>query len=825
MKRQGETEEIRGYCALCSNWCRTVAHVRDGVFIGVSPDKEHPLASDICPKGFASPELVYNKHRLQYPMKRTNPKDSPDAGWQRISWDEALDTIATKLNEIKGKSGPEAVAFTRAGPGGSPMAELAAWVVRLAHAFGSPNNIGTTNICQWHRDNGSAYTYARPGMVGAAGRAEFERAGCILIWGNNVHATRTALLPLIKRGLEQGAKLIVIDPRKIEIAAMADLWLQIRPATDGALALSMINTIIEERLYDHDFVRDWTTAPFLVKGATGEFLRAHELAPGGDPSSYVVVDSSSKEFKPYLPGTKLPAEPVLDGSFTLRTPGGEELECKTVFKLLKESVAEYQPGAVKTLTGLPEEKIRDAARMFATIKPACWYSWNGIEQTNNATQTNRAICILYALTGNYDMPGGNIISPRIHMNSIDGHEFLTTEMEEKRLGFKQRPLGPSGSLTDRTTQGYEVYQAILTGKPYPVRALFGFGGNLVTSNIPGLIGKSALSQLDFHVQAELFMTPTAELADIVLPAASPWESWHIGVNLDSLSKKAFIQMRPAAAPPQYESWPDMKIIFQLAKRLGLGDRFWDGNVEAAFDYQFAPLNITVEQIRRTPGGIAINLPMQYHKYSDKDDGGNFVGFPTPSKRVEIYSATFKEHGYEPLPDWKEPALLKRADIEEKYPLTLTSSKVVEFCHSQHRALPSLRKRVPYPFLEINPKKAAELGLKEEDKVIVETPYGSITLQAKLTDGIAYNVVCTQNGWWQSCPELNLPGYDPYSPEGANVILLYSAENIDPISGCLLIKGHPCNVRKISKSGQPGMLPPRKQKAGLLRGEAKPQRRH
>jgi anaerobic selenocysteine-containing dehydrogenase len=796
MNKRSETKKIRGYCASCSNWCPTVAHIRDGVFIEVSPDKEHPLANGLCPKGFAAPELVYNKQRLQYPMKRTKPKGSPDPGWQRISWDEALDTIATKLNEIREKFGPEAVAFTRAGPGGSPMAELAPWVVRLAHAFGSPNNIGTTNICQWHRDNASAYTYASPGIVGAAGRAEFERARCILIWGNNVHATRSSLLPLIERGLKHGAKLIVIDPRKTEMAAMADLWLQIRPGTDGALALSMINTIIDERLYDYDFVRDWTTAPLLVKSTSGDFLKAHELTAGGYPSSYVVVDSVSKECKAYLAGSKLAVEPVLHGSFSLRTLSGEEIKCSTVFKLLQETVSAYPPSVAETLTGIAEGKIRDAARMFATIKPACWYSWNGIEQTTNASQTNRAICILYALTGNYDKPGGNIIPPRIPMNSIEGQEFLTTEMEEKRLGFKQRPLGPSGSLMARTTQGYEVYQAILTGKPYPVRALLGFGGNLVSSNIPGLVGKSALCQLDFHAQAELFLTPTAELADIVLPAANSWESWHIGVNRSSLSDKAFIQMRPAVVPPQYESWPDMKIIFNLAKRLGLGNRFWDGNVEAAFDYQFAPLSITVEQIRRTPGGIPVSLPMQYRKYRNKDDAGNFIGFPTPSKRVEIYSAIFKEHGYEPLPTWKAPAILKRADIAENYPLILTSSKVVEFCHSQHRALPSLRKRVPHPFLEINVTKASELGLKERDWVIVETPYGSITLQAKLTDGIPYNVICTQNGWWQSCPELKLPGYDPYSSEGANVILLYSAENIDPISGCLLIKGHPGNVRKV-----------------------------
>jgi len=605
------------------------------------------------------------------------------------------------------------------------------------------------------------------------------------------------MVPFIKRGLEQGAKLIVVDPREIEIAAMADLWLQIRPGTDGALALSMINVMIEENLYDYNFVKDWTTAPFLVK-STGEFLMANELTDRGDPTSYLIVDSVSKEPKAYLPGTKVAGEVVLDSTYTLRTRGGKEVECKTAFRLLREAVSDYQPHAVETLTGIPEVKIRDATRMFTNIKPSCWFSWNGIEQTSNASQTNRAICILYALTGNYDMPGGNVIPPGINMNPTIGSELLTPELDEKRLGFKEHPLGPSGRRMSMSTKGYEVYQAIMTGKPYPVKALLGFGGNLVTSNIPCLVGKEAISQLDFHVQAELFMTPTAEIADIVLPAASCWESWHIGTNIDSLGEMAFIQMRPAIVSPQHESWPDMKIIFKLASRLGLGGKFWDGNVEAAFNYQFAPLNVTVEQLRKRPGGISMNLSMEYQKYSKKDKAGNFAGFPTPSKRVEIYSSTFKEHGYKPLPTWTEPSIFKRADIAKRYPLILTSSKVIEYCHSQHRALPSLRNKIPNPFLEINIKKASELGFEEGDWVSVETPYGSISVQVKLTEGIPYDVVCTQNGWWQSCPELNLPGYDPYSSKGANVALLYGTENMDPISGSLLIKGHPCNVRKTTK---------------------------
>jgi len=348
------------------------------------------------------------------------------------------------------------------------------------------------------------------------------------------------------------------------------------------------------------------------------------------------------------------------------------------------------------------------------------------------------------------------------------------------------------------TQGYEVQKAILTGRPYPIKALVNFGRSIVTSSPHALEAKEALLQLDFHVESSLFLSPTTELADIVLPAASAWECWHVGVNIHPLGEKAYIQLRPAVVPPQHESWPDIKIIFELAKRLGLGDKFWDGNIETAFNYQFAPANVTVEQLRMNSGVIPIDLTMEYQKYSRKDNAGNFLGFSTSSRRIELYSSNFKEHGYEPLPNWKDPIAQLRAQKgpAEKYPLILTVGKVVEYCHSQLRAISSLRKRVPHPFLEINPQNPRELDAKNEDWVRLEKPHGSITLQVKLTEGILYNVVCTQNGWWEACPELNLPAYDPYSPEGANVNLLYSSENIDPISGSIQLKGYPCNVRRV-----------------------------
>ncbi|MBW2000430.1 MAG: molybdopterin-dependent oxidoreductase [Deltaproteobacteria bacterium] len=795
MEEQGNVKEIRGYCSMCSCWCPTVSIVKDGVFVEVKPDHEHPLGHGICPKGLAGPELVYNKQRLQYPMRRTNPKDNPDPGWERITWDEALDTIVKKLKDIMDRFGPEAIAVARSGPAGSPMGELGIWVTRFANAIGTPNCIATTHICQWHRDCGSAFTYGNIGRMHSAGRPEFERSACIMIWGNNMHATRSSLLPFVRKALDKGASLIVIDPRRTGIADLSDIWLQVLPGTDGALALGMINEAIEKGFYDSGFVRDWTTAPFLVRSDTGDFLSEADLEKGGATSTYAVMVSEKEGIKFYTPGNRIPVQPVLDVTTSLRLADGKEVECSTVFRLLRKAVSEYTLAKTEELTGVPREKISNAVKMFFTRKPSCWYSWNGVEQSINATQTNRAICILYALTGNYDAPGGNVLLKGPEANPVIGHELLSPEADAKRLGSAERPLGPGGIF--KSTQAYEVYRAILTGKPYPVKGMIGFGGNLIMSNAPSEIARKAIARLDFHVQAELFLSPTAQLADIVLPAASCWESWHVGASIGPLGDKAYVQLRPAVVEPRYECWPDMKIIFELAKRMGRGDVFWDGDIGAAFDFQFAPSGITVDQLRANPGGITVDLPLEYRKYSKTDEKGNLLGFPTPSKRIEIYSSIFKAHGYDPLPSWKDQVsfCFPGKDISKNYPLILINGKVIEYCHSQHRSLPSLRKRVPHPFLEIHSQKAREVGCKDGDRVILETPYGSITLLANITDSIAYDVVCTQNGWWDACHELNLPGYDPYGPGGANVNILYSTDIVDPISGSLPIKGYPCNVRK------------------------------
>jgi anaerobic selenocysteine-containing dehydrogenase len=243
----------------------------------------------------------------------------------------------------------------------------------------------------------------------------------------------------------------------------------------------------------------------------------------------------------------------------------------------------------------------------------------------------------------------------------------------------------------------------------------------------------------------------------------------------------------------------MTIIFQLACRMGFGESFWGGNTEAAFNYQLAPSGLTVDELRRKPTGITVSIPIRERKYADGDGkSGELRGFKTPTRRLEIFSSVFAKHGYEPLPVFREPAIgpVTRPDLAERFPFILTCSKLIQFCHTQHRQIPMLRKQSQDPFVELHPDTAARLGIAEGEWVDIATPLGRVRLKAKLTTGIDSRVVSTQHGWWEPCQELGLPGYDPFSPQGANINMTVGNDEIDPISGSVPHRSYLCAVRKI-----------------------------
>src|ERR1700731_3440832 len=279
------TQRIHGYCGLCIARCGAVAVVEDGRFTRLEPDPEHPTGQALCAKGRAAPELVYHRERLTYPLRRTRPKGDPDPGWERIGWDEALNLTAAAMRRVAERHGPEAVAFTLSSPPTTAIADSSGFIRRLANAFGTPNAAITLDVCGWGRAFATRYTYGVGSVgTGAGGGAmpDIANSGVVILWGYNPSFTRLTHATAVVEALKRGARLIVVDPRHVGLAAKADVWLRVRPGTDGALALGIANLMIERGWYDREFIRNWSNGPLLVRADTGRLLTEADLAPGGD---------------------------------------------------------------------------------------------------------------------------------------------------------------------------------------------------------------------------------------------------------------------------------------------------------------------------------------------------------------------------------------------------------------------------------------------------------------------------------------------------------------------------------------------------------------
>ncbi|MDH5364208.1 MAG: molybdopterin-dependent oxidoreductase [Dehalococcoidia bacterium] len=687
-----EQEVVRdGACYMCGDYCPTKIHVRQGKAVHI--DMLDQRIAEICPRWKAQLDFVYHPDRLKHPLKRVS--DRGTGAFVRISWDEALDTIASKLQKAKTEYGAESVVFYVA-----YTKEPRPYFRRLTHAFGSPNYCTETSSCfssgwlaaslNYGQDYG--YFLVNSMMIDPATK-------CKLIWSSSVMNSSPRLWQDYLDAKQRGMRLIVVDPRRTKIASMADIYLQLRPGTDGALALGLMNVIINEQLYDKEFVEKWTVG----------------------------------------------------------------------FDDLKKLVQEYPPEKVEQITWVSADKVREAAILFATQKPAKIRTSPGATlHHHNGVQTTRAILLLSALTGNFEVPGGNQKSP----------DFPPTN----DITLKERVANlPPGLGSDRFPLFTDMYgemqsnvlaDRIESGNPYPIKALFAAGLNLqFFPNYNRLV--EHLKKLDMIVDTDYFHTPATHLADIVLPISS-WLERHILVTTPAAP--GLIRLIEPAIEPVEESWPEWKIFSELAKRLGFGHEFWDGDIEKCFSYILEPTGITLKELREHPEGIQYPQSPRPAKSYEK------AGFQTPSGKVEISSSILAKYGYEPLPVYKEPmeSPVSRPDLTQSFPLVLTSgARTIYFTHSQHRNIPQLRKMVPEPLLEINPSDAEPRGIHSGDKVTVSSPRGSIELRANVTDTILSGVVHIPHHW----------------PGKANVNILTDDRHLDPISGFPAFKSQPCQVTK------------------------------
>lgn len=790
-------QRVQGYCSLCIARCGTVATVTDGRFTRLDPDPTHPTGAAICAKGRAAPELVYHKDRLTRPLRRTRPKGDPDPGWEEITWDAALDQIAAAMRRIAEQHGPEAVAFSQSSPSTTAIADSAPFVRRLMNAFGTPNMVWALDLCGWGRGFATRYVFGVGSIAtGSAGgaMADIAETGCLILWGYNPSFSRITHATAAVAGLKRGMKLIVVDPRHAGLANKADIWLRVRPGTDGALALGLANLMIERGWYDQQFVRAWSNGPLLVRTDTNRLLKAEDLAPGGGHGQFVAWDAEANRIVRYDPAAgryDAPSEHLaLQGEYSVLTPSGR-ISCRPVFDHYAALCRRYAPEVIEATCGIPPDQLEQAARMIWHARPVSYYAWSGHEQHANSTETARAMAMLYALTGSFDAAGGNVLLPAVPTPSITGEDLPAAKRLAPVIGFAERPLGPGRW---NSVSAHDFYRAVLEGTPYRMRALIGFGANLLLAQADPVRGRAALSALDFYVHADVFMTPTAALADIVLPIASCFEREALKIGFEiSEAAQSHVQLRPPIVDPPGQARSDTDFIFDLAARLGLGEHFWNGDIDAAYREQLAPSGLTLEQLRAQPAGLRTSLTTRHLKHAAPDAQGNPRGFPTPSRKVEFWSETFLDHGYSAMPDFVEPPIA-RPELADRFPLILTCAKPSLFCQSQHRALPSLRKRAPHPEIELHPSTAEARGIKNGEWVDVRTPTGGMRARAHFSDKLDPCVVVGEHGWWQGCDELEIGDSDPFIPNGSNFNLTVNAAVRDPISGTPSHRYNLCEVQ-------------------------------
>ena len=442
------------------------------------------------------------------------------------------------------------------------------------------------------------------------------------------------------------------------------------------------------------------------------------------------------------------------------------------FDQLAAAAALYPPARVQEITSVPARLVEEVAVRFATTKPACADRRQGVLHQTNATQTCRAIDALNVVTGNVDVTGGVLFASPVPIRDLSLKEALPPE----RRGFS-RFAWSDGAVT--------LPDAILSGRPYPIKAFISFAGNPVLSWPNAAKVARAFHALELVVAIDLYLTETARLADIVLPATTFMERTDLNDSLRvPLAPVAYVHLRQQAVMPRHGAWPEWKIIGELAARLGLAQHFPFKDAEALIDHVLEPAGLTARLLREQhPSGLvyAAATPDRFRS----------KGFPTPSGKLELHSRALEQAGFEPVAFYREPveSPVSRPDLAQKYPLILsTGARVDATSGTWTHNLPVLRALVAENWVEIHPETAARLGIRDSARVAVETPRGRIELPAKVTDAVRPTVVAIPFGWGHEAG-----GRLARSTPGANPNALIDDAAVDPIGGTPAYRSGLCRV--------------------------------
>lgn len=742
----------------CHGGCGVLAHIKDGKLVKIEGDPDHPMNQGrLCARALAMTQYVDHPDRLRYPVKRTGKRG--EGKWLRITWAEAFDLIEEKMNTIREEHGPESMVFN-VGTG----RDIYAWICMLAYAYGSPNvmfglsgqacygprlsavitvqgDFAVFDAAQWFPDRYRDPRYTPP--------------KCMIIWGYNIHATCPDnqfghwIVDLMKKG----TKIICIDPRLSWFASRSKHHLRLRPGTDSALVMGFLNVIINQDLHDKKFLERWTNGAHLIREDTGKLLREDDLTDTGSHGNFAAWDAEND--RPVIWESAdvayrdSQASPALSGQWEVVLANGDTVRCHTAWDEFCREVDTYPLDRVEAITGVPAKDIRAAAELYAKSKPASIHWGVAVDMTPALTPLVTGITALWALTGNLDIPGGNVFARfafDVVSYALPGTtgpiRLKTKEMDKPRIGADR--FMPLNKFYWRCQTDMTLDQ-IFTEKPYPIKGMW-----IQTAGIMQGLGmdpkrwKKALEKLDFVVAVDLFHTPTTQYADVVLPAGTflekdSFRSWW--VPLQSINKAMTVD----------ECLPDVEINFELAKRFD--PEFDYETIYDLYDDILKPSGMTFKELQEKgwayPPEGSSSCPYRRHEKGllrpDKKPG-----FRTQTGLFELYSTLREEWDLEPVPHHEEPPFtpVSRPDLAKDYPLILsTGRRSPAFFHSEHRNIPWLREIDPDPLVEIHPDTAASHGIGNGEWMWIENWMGRARYKAKLTPVVPEWMIMASHGWW------------------------------------------------------------------------------
>lgn len=771
-----EEKIVKTACRACIANCGVLAHVKHGRVVKLEGNPQDPMSRGrMCAKGLSGIQALYNPNRNKYPLERVGERGS--GKWRRITWDEALTKIGTHLMETKENYGAEAV-FCSTGGGGNP--EI--WsIARFCNIFGTPNWF-EPGCAQCYLPRVLGYTMMYGGVdpsIADSNALELyydTDIKCFVLWGTDPsYSCPSSGGRAVNELRAKGVKTIVVDPRFTPDAAKADIWLPIRPGSDVALELGWIRYILENELYDKEFVMRWTNLPYLVDVETKMTVRAKKSTNPDEPDTYMVWDKKTNSMQPLEYPWNDALNPELDGVYEV-----DGKVYKTGYRLLWERVAEWTLEKTAKVCWLEAAKIEEAILMFTKTQPSGLCIGVATDQTPNSVQAAMAACIIDCLVGNVERPGALLqrfrTSGTLRMPNYpvpQATKMLPKEQLLKRLGgieHKGLHIWWAGHPTS-------ILDAVLTGKPYKPRMWIDRSGNKFGVVADAQKVERVVNELDYIVHVYMYPTSFSAYADILIPSAE----W---LETDMLVETCNMLVARQAATHLWECCDETLFWSRLAKKcaeLGhenckkafdakfMGDdlAYWD-TMDEFFDQCTGKIGMTWKEVKeKAPFEyLSVDDWRSYYVYKQTDEKtGKPAGFATPSKKIEMYldsMITLSRTGqpfaayelppaskdYDPLPYYLEPieGPYNDPELSKEYPLIMTNGRVPFYHHSTLRNIPALREIYPVPELWMHPSDAKKYGVAPGDWVWIESLRGKIRAKAYVTEGMRPGAVCMERFW-------------------------------------------------------------------------------